>query len=124
MHDLCGAGAKPKTVFSLLFSISQVCHAEKTLSGDEIKTLLTGKTVYVTVNSSTQWRQYFAADGGSARDNGETSDWTVEGDKHCNTASATRCAAIRDNGDGTYARLKPNGSPLVIWTKLVNGKDF
>ena len=112
------------TVFSLLFSISQVCHAEKMLSGDEIKALLTGKTVYVTLNSSTQWRQYFAADGSSARDNGETSEWSVDGDKHCNTAAATRCAAIRDNGDGTYARLKPNGSTAVTWTKIVNGKDF
>ena len=75
------------TVFSLLFSISQVCHAEKMLSGDEIKALLTGKTIYVTPNGSTQWRQYFAADGTSARDNGEISDWTVEGDKHCNTVA-------------------------------------
>ena len=94
------------------------------LSGDEIKALLTGKTIYVTPNGSTQWRQYFAADGTSARDNGEISDWTVEGDKHCNTVATTRCAAIRDNGDGTYARLKPNGSTLVTWTKIVNGKDF
>ncbi len=108
----------------LLFSFSQVSHAEKMLSGDEIKVLLNGKTAYVTLDSSTQWRQYFAADGSSSRDNGETSDWSVEGDKHCNTAAKLRCAPVRDNGDGTYARLKPNGSPAVTWTRIVDGKDF
>lgn len=111
-------------VFSLLLPVSQICHAGKMLSGDEIKALITGKTVYVSLNSNTQWRQYFSADGSSARDNGETSDWSVEDGKHCNTAANLRCAAIRDNGDGTYARLKPNGSPAVTWTKIVNGKDF
>jgi len=111
--------------FTLLFSFSQVSHAEKILSGDEIKALISGKTVYTSMSSSSHWRQYFAADGSSARDNGEISDWSVEGDMHCNTAATSlRCAAIRDNGDGTYARLRPNGSPAVTWTKIIDGKEF
>jgi len=109
---------------TLLFSFSQPSHADKTLTGDEIKALVSGKTVYVSSSSSTQWRQFFAADGSSDRDNGEKSDWYVENDKHCNTASSLLCASIRDNGDGTYARLKPNGSPAVTWAKIVDGKDF
>ena len=110
--------------FALLFSFAQASHAEKLLNGDEIKALISGKTVDVSLSSNSQWRQYFAADGSSDRDNGEKSTWSVEGDKHCNTASSLRCAAIRDNGDGTYARLKANGSPAVTWTKFVDGKDF
>lgn len=110
--------------FAMMFSLVQTSHAEKMLSGDEIKALVTGKTVDVSLSSSSQWRQYFAADGSSARDNGEVSDWSVEGDKHCNSVAALRCAAIRDNGDGTYARLKPDGSPAVTWTKITDGKDF
>lgn len=112
------------SVVSALLAISQPCHAEKLLGGDEIKALITGKTVYASMGGNGEWRQFFAPDGTSARDTGETSDWSVEGDKHCNSGVNLRCAAIRDNGDGTYARLKPNGSPAVTWTKIVNGKDF
>lgn len=112
--------------FSMLFSLSQACHAEKMLSGDEIKALITGKTVYVVVpNSSTNWRQYYAADGSSARDNGQTSTWQVEGDIHCNTAAKNNpCLPIRDNGNGTYDRMKSDGSPAVTWTKIIDGKEF
>lgn len=111
--------------FALLFSLSQASHADKMLSGDEIKALVTNKTISVIYSSSNQWRQYFAADGSSIRDNGETSTWNIDGDNHCNSASAKfPCAPIRDNGDGTYSRLKSDGSPIVTWTKFVEGKDF
>jgi hypothetical protein len=109
--------------FALFFLLAQASHAGKVLSGDEIKALITHKTVSVSAGSN-QWRQYFAADGTSLRDNGENSTWYVERDKHCNTAAQLLCAAIRDNGDGTYARLKANGDPAVIWTSIVDGKDF
>jgi hypothetical protein len=116
--------ATASACFVLLFSISQAGHAEKMLSGNEIKALVSGKTVHVTKGSSTKWRIYHAPNGSAEVDNGETSDWSVEGDKHCNSGAPLRCASIRDNGDGTYARLKPNGSPGVVWTKIVDGKDF
>ena len=110
--------------FALFFLLAQASHAAKVLSGDEIRALITHKTVAVSAGSK-QWRQYFAADGSSARDNGQNSTWSVEGDKHCNTAAAAfPCAPIRDNGDGTYARLKPDGDPSVTWSKIVDGKDF
>lgn len=111
--------------FSLLFTLSQASHAEKMLSGEEIKALVTGKTIYVTQGSSAQWRQYFAADGSSARDNGDTSVWHVEGDKHCNTAAKNNpCLPIRDNGNGTYDRVKSDGNPAVTFTKIIDGKEF
>ena len=111
--------------FTLMFTLSQASQAEKMLSGDEIKALVSNKTVTVIYSSSNQWRQYFAADGSSIRENGETSTWNTEGDNHCNTASAKfPCAPVRDNGDGTYSRLKSDGSPIVTWTKFVDGKDF
>jgi len=110
--------------FALFFLLAQGSHAGKLLSGDEIKALITHKTVLVTFTGSNQWRQYFSADGASHRDNGEKSTWYIENDKHCNSAAQLLCAAIQDNGDGTYARLKANGETAVTWTKIVDGKDF
>lgn len=111
--------------FSLLFSLSQPSHAEKTLSGDEIKALVTNKTSDVVTVDGKSFRQYFAADGSSVRNNGMSSTWYVEGNKHCNTAAVNNpCATIRDNGDGTYARVLDNGGVIVTWTKIVDGKDF
>lgn len=110
--------------FALLFSLAQASYAEKMLSGDEIKALVTGKTTYVTATNGKKWRQVFNADGSSERDNGQKSEWHVEGDKHCNTAAVNYpCATIRDNGDGTYTRIF-EGKPVVDWTKIVDGKDF
>jgi hypothetical protein len=110
--------------FALFFLLAQASHAAKVLSGDEIKALITDKTVSVSAGSK-QWRQYFAADGSSARDNGKNSTWSVEGDKHCNTAAADfPCAPVRDNGDETYSRIKDNGEAIVTWSKIVGGKDF
>lgn len=113
-------------VFSMLFSLAQASHAEKMLSGDEIKALITNKTVDVSLpNGSKKWRQHFAADGSSARDNGQKSEWNIDGDKHCNTAASNApCAGIRDNGDGTYSRVNDSGEAVVNWTKIVDGKDF
>ena len=110
--------------FMMMFSLAATSHAEKILGGEEIKALISGKTVDVNIEGAAKWRQYFATDGNSARSNGESSKWSVEENKHCNTAAKLRCAAIRDNGDGTYARLKPDGGVAATWTKIVSGKDF
>lgn len=110
--------------FTLMFSLTQASFAEKMLSGDEIKALVTNKTVDVTLTNKNKWRQFFANDGSSDRDNGLKSNWYTEGDKHCNTGTSLLCAPIRDNGDGTYSRLKDDGGVAVTWTKIVDGKDF
>ena len=112
--------------FAMLFTLAQASHAEKMLSGDDIKALITNKTIDVSLpNGSKKWRQYYAADGSSARDNGQKSEWNIDGDKHCNTAATDYpCVGIRDNGDGTYSRVKDNGGAVVNWTKFVEGKDF
>jgi len=99
--------------------------AGKLLTGDEIKALITDKTVSVTVPNGAKWRQYFAPDGNSDRDSGEKSQWHVEDDKHCNTAAKKfPCAPIRSNDDGTCSRLKPDGGEAVKWTAIVDGKAF
>jgi len=109
----------------LVFSQVQAVYADKVLSGDELKALLTNKTVSVAVvGKSVKWRQYFGPDGKSNRDNGEESEWYVKDNKHCNSAANLLCASVRDNGDGSYSRLKPDGKPAVNWTNIVEGKKF
>ena len=103
-------------------------HAAKTLSGDEVKALITDKTVSVKrVKDGAQWKAYFGADGTSVTSgavSGE-STWHVDGDgRHCNEGVKLKCAAVVDNGDRTYARVKPNGSPAVMWTEIVDGKNL
>lgn len=112
--------------FAMLFSLAQASHAEKMLSGDEIKALITNKTIDVSLpNGSQKWRQYYAADGSSLRNNGQKSEWNIDGNKHCNTAAVNNpCVGIRDNGDGTYSRVNDNGDAVVNWIKIVDGKDF
>jgi len=103
-------------------------HAGRILSGDEVKALITDKTVYVTRESDgAQWKAYFFADGSAYLDvnNMEKVPWYIdEKGRHCNTGVPLVCAPIQDNGDGTYSRLKPNGDVAVTWTKIVGGKEF
>lgn len=95
------------------------------LSGDEIKALITGKTVYVTHKANgNQWKTYFAADGTTAASNSDGGRWEIKDGKHCNTGVKLVCAKVADLGDGIYARLKPNGDIAVVWTKIVDGKDL
>ena len=110
----------------MLFTLSG--HAAKTLSGDEVKALITDKTVNVTrVKDGAQWKAYFGADGTSITSgavSGE-STWHVDGEgRHCNEGVKLKCAAVVDKGDGTYARVKPDGSPAVLWTEIVDGKNL
>lgn len=114
-------------VFCLIAVVPAVSVAEqKIVSGGALKALLSGKTVSVTHKSSgKQWKMYFSADGKSIRDNGDEGDWEIsDSGQHCNTGIKLRCAKVADLGDGTYARLKPNGGVAVLWTKIEDGKHL
>ncbi len=110
----------------ILLGFTFNAHAGSVLSGDEIKALITNKTIQVTVIANgSQWRQFYADDGSSLRHpSGEKSTWSVENGKHCNSSAQLLCAAIKKNDDGTYSRLKENGDPAVTWTNIVDGKQF
>lgn len=99
---------------------------QKIVSGDALKSLISGKTVSVTHKmSGKQWKMFFAADGKSTRDTGEEGTWEInDKGEHCNTGVKLKCAKVADLGDGTYARLKPNGSVAVTWTKIEDGKKL
>lgn len=114
-------------LFLGLAAVVTPAQAGKTLSGDEVKALISGKTVHVTNNATgKKWKSHFAADGSASLSNStDVQTWHVD-DKgqHCNSGVPLVCAPIVDNGDGTYSRMKPNGTVAVTWTRIVNGKDF
>jgi hypothetical protein len=114
------------TVIALLTLVPALSFADKKiLSGDEIKALITGKTVFVTrQNDGAQWKVYYTADGKTLSSESGAGTWEVKDGKHCNSGVKLKCAQVTDLGDGTYARLKPNGDVAVTWTKIVDGKDI
>lgn len=118
----------PLCGFALGFALlANPAFAQKMLDGDEVKKLIAGKTVHIThAKSGKQWRSYFAEDGKAFLDNsGQEESWEIDDKgRHCNTGVPLMCAKIRDNGDGTYSRMKPNGEAAVTWTKIEDGKKF
>ena len=99
---------------------------QKIVDADTIKALITGKTVSVThERSGNEWKMYFSPEGKSIRDNGDEADWRINSEgQHCNTGVPLECAKVADLGNGTYARIKPNGDIAVIWTKIEDGKHL
>ena len=122
------------TMISLLFLLgaSFQAHAGKVLSPDELKTLITGKTVHAKhEKKGFTFRVYFNDDGSVIRkwknDKLQDGKWFFDGNLHCiNVGDGDKCASIEDNGDGTYKRLKGGNSDkhFISWTKIVDGKDL
>ncbi len=101
--------------------------ANKTLSADEVKKLITGKTVHVTrKHDGKQWKLYFAPDGkGYQTADSAAGTWEIKDNgEHCASWATLKCAKIADLGNSQYARLKPNGDVAVTWTKIEDGKKL
>jgi len=119
-----------KTIVSLasasLLLLSGIPAQAGELSADQLKELVSGKTLFVeNPKNGKSWQMYHDPDGTTYKSDGNEGKWNITDDgKHCNTGVPLKCAKVVDNGDGTYNRLKPNGSTAVVWTKIVDGKDF
>jgi hypothetical protein len=117
-------------VAAIFLLVALPAQSEETLSGDKIKTLISGKTLYVTViRNGRTWKMYHAADGTSVNSQGAEGKWYIsDNGEHCNDLvkkARFKCAKVIDMGDGTYERVSSDGNiPLVKWTKIVDGKDF
>lgn len=99
----------------------------KKLSGDEIKALITGKTVSVTrKKDGKQWKMFFGADGKAFEEAGSAKgDWKVDGNTQCSmwVNGKAKCATIVDLGGGKYART--NGDKVfVTWDAFADGKQL
>jgi hypothetical protein len=93
--------------------------ADRVLSADEVKKLISGNTVRVTqINNAKQWSIFFAADGkGYESKDQARGTWEIkENGEHCASWAVLKCAKVADIGGGKYARIKPNGDHAVTWT--------
>ena len=115
-----------------MLGVSMQAQAGKVLSPDELKALITGKTVHAKhEKKGFNFSVYFNADGSAVRkwkgDKIQEGKWFFKDNLHCiNVGGGDKCATMEDNGDGTYKRLKGGDSSkhFISWTKIVDGKDF
>ena len=104
-------------------------HADSMLNADQVKKLVTGKTMHATHIKGFKFKVYFDTDNKTAfrAQKGSTTKttYTMKGNKHCIFwKGEDRCAGIRDNKDGTYSRINPRGKAVVTWTKATDGKNL
>ena len=112
-----------------LLAVTQPAQSEETLSGDQVKALISGKTIYVTViKNGKTWKMYHGPDGISVNSGGKEGKWYIsEKGEHCNELvkkAKFKCARIVDMKDGTYERVSSDGERLVKWTRIIDGKDL
>jgi len=100
------------------------------MSAEAVTKLISGNTVHVVRNKDgVEFKMYFSAEGVAQRliqGKVKYGSWEVKPNgKHCiNMGGKDKCAAVQDNGDGTYSRLNKRGKATVTWKKFENGKAF
>lgn len=102
-----------------LTALASAMAADRVMSAEEVKKLISGNTVRVTATGNgNQWSIFFAPDGkGYEAKDVARGTWEVKDDgDHCASWAMLKCGKITDIGDGKYARIKPNGARVVIWT--------
>jgi Zn/Cd-binding protein ZinT len=119
------------SITTLIFMASPV-FAGDFMSADEVKALISGKTTYGKgLKKDFTVVTYFAADGtmdGTKDGNRRKGKWSVKGNgKQCVEFDdgKNNCRYIKDNGDGTYSKVKVKGSgkeiPTVLWESIKDG---
>lgn len=105
--------------------------AGKTLSGDEIKALVTGKTIESEhLIRDFTFKVYFDKDGETAyrtlpNGNIKETTYSIKGNRHCIFwQGKDRCAQIQENGDGTYYRVNFRGKKTIKWNNVSDGKNL
>lgn len=119
-------GLTAAVVFGL--ATNSPSHAgSKKLSADEIKALITDKTVSVVrKKDGKKWKMFFGSDGKAWQGaNAPKGEWSLKGNKQCShwVNGPARCAEIHDLGGGEYGR-KLGKKLFVTWTAFAEGKSF
>lgn len=115
------------SIFLLLSSFQ--ANAGDTMTSDQIKKLIAGKTVHSKqIIKGFDFKVYFTADGKVTREwKGKIQEGTYsfDGNKHCiNLGQGDQCGTIVSNGDGTYKRLKNGKRHVIDWLKFEEGKHI
>lgn len=126
------------TLFTMLIVLlgSQVASADDYMSADSVKALVSGKTFDgIHLKKDYTYRAYAAPDGQvtQVKSNGDrkTGKWSVlPNGKQCiewDNTDIRKCFHIRDNGDGSYTKVKLKGDkviPLLRWSNFTDGNGL
>jgi hypothetical protein len=100
------------------------------MSADEVKNVIVGKSANgVHLKKDFAYRIYFAPDGAlhQIKENGveKKGQWSVTNDgKHCvewDNSGVRKCFPVRDDGDGTYTKVKLKGNRVI---EILRWSDF
>jgi len=109
-----------------LFGISQTAIADTTVSGEELKTLLSGNTVEGKyLKWDTTHKMYFEATGKIRRidslNNKQSGDWYIDSnDLLCISMKRERCNEVTKRDDGGY-NVSRKGSVKFTFDKILPG---
>lgn len=121
---------------AILISVASFAHAGDFLSGDEIKSIYTGKTAKgVHLKKGFSYMAYFSPDGAliQKKDDGDTNEgkWSVDDEgRQCvswNGSGVTKCFPLVNNNDGSYTKVKVKGSkhiPLIMHRDFTDGNKL
>ena len=108
--------------------VATTANAESMLNADQVKKLVTGKTIQAKHNiKGFKFSVYFDKDNKTAfrkqKGNTTKTSYMFKGNKHCiHWNGQNHCANIRANKDGTWSRINPNGKAIVTWSNISDGK--
>lgn len=110
--------------------IATNANAESMLNAEQVKELVTGKTIQAKHNiKGFKFSVYFDKDNKTAfrKQKGSTTktSYMIKGNKHClQWKGQNHCANIRDNKDGTWSRINPKGKAIITWSNITDGKKL
>ena len=110
--------------------VATAANAESILNANQVKKLVTGKTIQAKHNlEGFKFSVYFDKDNKTAfrKQKGSTTkiNYMFKGDKHCTQwKDQIRCANIRANKDGTWSRINSSGKTVITWSSISDGKKL
>lgn len=132
---------KNNPFITICLSVVLVCmasftHADDFLSGDEIKSIYTGKTAKgVHLKKGYSYVAYFSPDGALSQktDDGNVKQgkWSVDDEgRQCVTwkgSGVTKCFPLVNNNDGSYTKVKLKGKkriPIIMHRDFTDGNKL
>ncbi len=114
-----------------LLLISGMANAAAPLTGDQIKTLLSGNSASGFADAlGKNYTAYYGADGKLVQDLGKgkrrQGTWTITDNNFCTQfpTEPARCTKVMPGDNGEYVRIKDDGMVTNTWKKFYKGNAY
>jgi hypothetical protein len=122
---------KRSTLLALLMLVSGVAFAGGPLTGDQIKTLLSGNSAAGFADAlGKNYTAYYGADGKLVQDLGKgkrrQGTWKITDNNFCTQfpTEQERCTKVMPADNGEYVRIKDDGMVTNTWKKFYPGNAY